>query len=452
MTRADGTPTDESVSERPLGHAVSAFAPGAQVVKDGWVYTANGFAAFSRFKGKAKTKDPLRSRIDVLRCHECGAARTDADPAGTPTPCPVCSSAMRRTPVYQPDGFRTLKERHDKRTDDDPASAGSSRPVLGWLELDAPANRVGSLDVWRQEQAQLLTINDNDGRLFDLYRHSNGTVIVPLQDSAPPDMVKAGSAGIGELRVTDAVLLLLSDVSLPGGFVSTLPHHCPSGWAALTSFGEALRRGCHAELDIEPSELVVGLQPRSAPGTRTATVYLADTLENGAGYAVELARPEHLEAVLTGILGPVADGWNTASHSACDASCPDCLRAWDNRHLHGSLDWRLALDVTELALGRPLTTNRWLDLATPLAERFAQAYGLALEDLRIEAAGGLTALCAGSRAVVIGHPLWRVDDVLSPEQDEALRDLRGRRITPVLSDVRRLRSRPESVYAELTRQ
>ena len=31
-------------------------------------------------------------------------------------------------------------------------------------------------------------------------------------------------------------------------------------------------------------------------------------------------------------------------------------------------------------------------------------------------------------------------------------DLRGRRITPVLSDVRRLRSRPESVYAELTRQ
>jgi DEAD/DEAH box helicase domain-containing protein len=451
LTRADGTPSEDSVSSRPLGHAVSAFAPGAQVVKDGWVYTANGFAAFTRFRGKAKTRDPLRSRIDVLRCHECGAARTDNDPSSSAASCPVCSSTMRRTPVYQPDGFRTLKERHDKRTDDDSAGSGSSRPVLGWLELGEPESRVGRLDVWRQEQAQLLTINDNDGNLFDLYRHSNGTVIVPLQDATPPDMPMAASAGIGELRVTDAVLLLPSNIALPGGAVSTNPDHCPSGWSALTSFGEALRRGCHAELDIEPSELVVGLQPRSAPGTRTASVYLADTLENGAGYAIELARAEHLEAVLTGILGSVADRWTGPAHSACDNSCPDCLRAWDNRHIHGSLDWRLALDVTELVLGRPLTTARWLSLAEPLAARFVRAYSGALEHIRIESAGGLTALCCGSRGVVIGHPLWRVDDPRGPEQEEALRTLREQGITPVLSDVRRLRNRPEGVYAQLAK-
>jgi DEAD/DEAH box helicase domain-containing protein len=452
MTRADGTPTAESVSERPLGHAVSAFAPGAQVVKDGWVYTANGFAAFSRYMGKAKAVDPLRSKIDVLRCHDCGAARTDADSDAGPMPCPVCAAPMRRTPVFQPAGFRTLRERHDKRTDDDSGGPGSARPVLGWLELDSPATRVGRLDVWRQEQAQLLTINDNDGKLFDLYKHSNGTVIVPLQDSAPPEMVKLAPAGIGELRVTDAVLVLPSDLDLPGGTVSTLPQHCPAGWAALTSFGEALRRGCHAELDIEPSELVVGLQPRSAPGTRTASIYLADTLENGAGYAVELARPEHLQAVLDGVLGPVAAVWTAESHATCDDSCPDCLRAWDNRHLHSALDWRLALDVTELALGRPLSTERWLDLARPLSDRFASAYAQALDGLRVEEAGSLTALRCGSRAVVIGHPLWRIDDMPTPEQEEAIRDLKSRGITPILSDVRRLRNRPESLYASLSGQ
>lgn len=450
MTNADGKPSDVSVSERPLGHAVSAFAPGAQVVKDGWVYTANGFAAFSRFGGKSRTTDPLKSKIEVLRCRECGAARADVDPTAAPMLCPVCASTMRHTPVFQPAGFRTLKERHDKGADDDSGGPGSTRPVLGWLELDAPATRVGKLDVWRQEQAQLLTINDNDGKLFELYRHSNGTVIVPLQDSSPPEMTKLAPAGIGELRVTDAVLVLLSEVDLPGGTVSTLPQHCPAGRAALTSFGEALRRGCHAELDIEPSELVVGLQPRSAPGTRTASVYLADTLENGAGYAVELARPEHLTAVLTGVLGPVAAHWMAQSHAECDDSCPDCLRAWDNRHLHGALDWRLALDMTELALGEPLSTERWLDLAAPLADRFASAYATALDGLRVEEAGGLTVLRCGPRAVVLGHPLWRVDDALAPSQEEATRDLTDRGLVPVLSDVRRLRNRPESIYAALS--
>lgn len=449
-THADGSPSDESVSERPLGHAVSAFAPGAQVVKDGWVYTANGFAAFSQFRGKTRTTDPLRSRIDVVRCHECGAARTDTDPASAPMPCPVCSATMGRTPVFQPAGFRTLKERHDKRTDDDSGGRGSARPVLGWLELDAPATRVGRLDVWRQEQAQLLTINDNDGKLFDLYKHSNGTVIVPLQESTPPEMAKLAPAGIGELRVTDALLVLPSDIDLPGGAISTLPQHCPAGWAALTSFGEALRRGCHAELDIEPSELVVGLQPRGAPGTRTASVYLADTLENGAGYAVELARPEHLEAVLAGVLGSVAGVWESPAHATCDDSCPDCLRSWDNRHLHSALDWRLALDVTELALGKPLSTERWLGLARPLADRFASAYALALDDLRVEEAGNLTTIRCGSRAVVVGHPLWRIDDLLTSEQQEAIRDLESQGITPVLSDVRRLRNRPESLYTSLS--
>jgi DEAD/DEAH box helicase domain-containing protein len=450
-TRSDGTPSDRSVSQRPLGIAVSAFAPGAQVVKDGWVYTANGFAAFHTSMRKVKTHNPLRSAIDVLRCRECGAARTGSEQQASTAQCPVCGAAMQWTPVYQPEGFRTLKDREDKLAEDDSASAGAARSVLGWLELDSPDVHVGGMDVWRQEQAQLLTVNDNGGQLYDLYRHSNGTVIVPLQQSTPPDMPHLGKAGIGELRITDAVLMLLAGVELPGGAVSTLPLHCPSGRAAMTSFGEALRRGCHAELDIEKDELVFGLQPRRVPGTQTAAVYLADTLENGAGYATELSRSDHLQRVLAAVLGQVAATWQSAAHGACDTSCPDCLRSWDNRHLHSALDWRLALDVTELAAGLPLTTSRWLSLALPLAERFADAYREALDDVEVESAGGLVAVRSGSHAVVLGHPLWRIDDALTASQSAALFELRERGFKPVLSDVRRLRNRPEGVYAALTR-
>ncbi len=43
-TGADNRLTDEEISDRPLDQAVSLFAPGAEVVSDGWVYTVNGFA------------------------------------------------------------------------------------------------------------------------------------------------------------------------------------------------------------------------------------------------------------------------------------------------------------------------------------------------------------------------------------------------------------------------
>ena len=143
---------------------------------------------------------------------------------------------MRQVPIFQPDGFRTHREKRDGRPDDD-TSSQASRPVLGWLDLGAECLRVGNLDVRRQEQAQLLTINDNNGQLFDLYRHSDGTVIVPLTDGPPSGMALSESAGIGELRITDAVLLLAAGLPLNGGVVATAKDSCPSGNAALTSFG-----------------------------------------------------------------------------------------------------------------------------------------------------------------------------------------------------------------------
>ena len=43
--------------------------------------------------------------------------------------------------------------------------------------------------------------------------------------------------------------------------------------------------------------------------------------------------------------------WNDKHHAACASSCLDCLRSYDNRRLHGALDWRLALDMLDLLAG-----------------------------------------------------------------------------------------------------
>jgi DEAD/DEAH box helicase domain-containing protein len=196
--------------------------------------------------------------------------------------------------------------------------------------------------------------------------------------------------------------------------------------------------------------LTVGLQPRKVGDTRTASIYVADTLENGAGYAVELARGPRLRAVLEAILGAVANRWTAADHLLCDGSCPDCLRSWDNRRLHPLLDWRLALDVAELAVGRELTVDRWLGDAPRLASKFVEAFGGALDSGSVIEAGDLVALRAGSTAAVIGHPMWRREEQLwTTEQEEAAAVLRGQGLKVNMIDVRQLRNQPESVYGIL---
>jgi DEAD/DEAH box helicase domain-containing protein len=308
--------------------------------------------------------------------------------------------------------------------------------------------RVGNLDVWSMDQAQLLTVNDNAGRLYQMDRHADGSYV-----ANDPSGDEGGVRGaIGEVRVTDALLILPAGIQLEGAAVATLPSSCPSGRAAIHSFAEALRRGCQAELDIDPSEITVGLQGRIVGDTVTSNIYVADTLENGAGYATELARPERLLRVITAIVDSLGKQWNSPVHSECDASCPDCLRSYDNRHLHPLLDWRLALDLAEMSLARGLTIDRWLGQAEHQAMQFRDTYLEALDgDCDIVSAGDLVALKSGNRAVVLGHPLWRREEShWNERQALAVQAMQSMCSSISVSDVRQATRFPESLFGCLT--
>ena len=56
-------------------------------------------------------------------------------------------------------------------------------------------------------------------------------------------------------------------LALPDGAVATLPWACPAGKGALLSFAELLRNAAKEYLDIEQSELEVGLQPTRSGAT-----------------------------------------------------------------------------------------------------------------------------------------------------------------------------------------
>jgi DEAD/DEAH box helicase domain-containing protein len=434
-----GRSADE-VSDRPLGHAVSAFAPGAQVTKDGWVYTANGFADYGR---RGDSFNPMIGRVSVIRCTQCGCAWSRQGDGASMVRCPVCQAAVRETTMYQPAGFRTEDERSDERSESEPVPS-ASRPELGWVETPVENTRIQRMDVWAMDQAQLLTVNDNAGALYSLKRLRDGSFIAVDPETEDRSM----RAAIGELRVTDALLVLPRGVDLADGAIATLPRSCPSGRAAMRSFAEALRRGCQAELDIEPAEITVGLQGRLVGHTVSSNFYIADTLENGAGYATELSRPERLIAVVSAILDTLGERWQGPSHLACDSSCPDCLRSYDNRHLHADLDWRLALDVAELSLGMPLSQNRWLSIGSAVADAYKETYSEALDGhCYVDEVAGLSTILSGGHAVLLCHPLWRLEtEHLNGTQRQAHDTLSRRGLTVHMSDVRSAFRFPEGIY------
>ena len=402
------------INSRPLDQAVSTFAPGAEIVREGRVHTCIGFAHYYPTKsGKViPASNPLGEKIDLAQCVACKA--TEVETAEGPlAKCKVCGSDVEVFPMYQPLGFRTDYAPGDfDDTAEGMASVGS--PQLA-MSADPPnPTVVGSMKlIVSDEPRQVVRINNNHGNLYSLRQLTDNSVVAndewlyrePLQVNA------AGStalpkAAIGEVRPTDALIMELDGVDLYAGLLATDRYLVPAGESAMWSFAEVIRRGCQYELDLQPDELQVGLQPKRLRDFATRRVFVADQLENGAGYAPELARSENMKAILSGVLNKLAERYESAAHRECSESCPDCLRSWDNRHLHAALDWRLALDVAALANGERLPLNRWLPRAEGLAAQFIAAYsGIAC---RIERAGELVALVSGDndRAVILGHPLW----------------------------------------------
>ena len=187
-----------------------------------------------------------------------------------------------------------------------------TRELAATPDDDRPT-RVAGLHVTTADQAPVVTVNDNRGRLFPLMQMSDKSVIAD-DPSLYPDGhgarltggVPIGLAAIGEIRPSDVTVLTLDSPYLVGGVLPTARTVLPAGLPALYSFAELLKRGAHMELDIHPDELEVGLQAIRMAGVQTHRIFLADALENGAGYASEIGRPERLSLVLTRILGDIA--------------------------------------------------------------------------------------------------------------------------------------------------
>jgi hypothetical protein len=180
----------------------------------------------------------------------------------------------------------------------------------------------------------------------------------------------------------------------------------PARRAAWTSLGTLVSTVATAKLDLDPHELEQGLwYEMDDTGRPRAFVFLADELENGAGFAEQIADPTFFVDVLRDALGDnFGQKYESAAVHQCDSSCYRCLRSYANRQTHPLLDWRLAIDFCHLLLGGEIP-GRAHDYESAAAALVKTDTRYTLVDV-----GPLYAIVASAqKSIVFAHPFLRND-------------------------------------------
>jgi hypothetical protein len=422
--RAHPWPPDDVV-DRELDIAVSQFAPAAETVKDGLIHTAVGVVDYRPQGNRPReVPGPLGPPIAVGVCAVCQAIDGTQPPAAS---CPVCQATPQQNPGYrvttlsQPAGFRTWYGRSRDFDGTFEWTPRASRPKMGIAQL--PLVPRANFEVWA-DQETVYVINDNNDRLFDFEKLSQGETWVTrlaltnVGVNNPPIDAGAGidQRALGSVKTTD--VMVLGIVNWPGHI-----RRSPAGSeglgvrAALYSFGFLARRAAADRLDVHEREIKVGLRVlRDAAGDIVGQIFISDSLENGAGYSSLLGQPLEAEALLQYMVGqsnPVFYGFLVSpAHAgpgpnACMTSCPDCLRDFSNLPYHSILDWRLGLDLARLALDPAAPIDFTVPYWQGMDAAAAGPYFAARPGWQQVTFAGLQAGRRGNRAEIIAHPLWK---------------------------------------------
>lgn len=449
-----------TISDRPLDHAIWAFSPGSEIPKDKQLNTAIGFV----YKRDGHTKvenepDPLGRSVDYSRCTECGFIKS-----GTDETCEICEHPSQPFRLFQPKGFLSHYQRRDY---DGQRNRGPALPppVLAFKPNYSTGLYCGPMKMAFQSGAIAL-VNDNNGHLYEFLDGGSNRVMVADEtlyrpNTAPPESNNVVATGaIGAIFKTDILSFIFEDVQDCGANGILDINGQPSAKAAIASFSEILKLAIATELDIDPSEFRTGRQRCLIDDTATEQLFLADALENGAGYTRWASDPDNLKTALTRYLDGkltergVLEKWMDPSHAKdCDRSCPDCLLNYSNRFSHGILDWRLGLDLSDVVLGRTIDTNRWIGRAEyPSAIAFQGFCSANGETVDIEYVGGLVALKKDKKAIVLGHPLWHTrSGLLNAKQNQIRSELYSRGVDHIdFVDVKDFTSKLAKYYLKLT--
>jgi len=420
--------------DRPLDLAISTFAPGSQLVHDKKIHTAWGVldtsaeqSAFAPAMSEKPWFFGLCNNCRTLLLPEAPRLQVLHETPNSPLECQVCQQKeLRVIPAREPRDFISTLEPEDY-TGYFEWSPFATRPILAFDKY--PHEHFANSTLAIKSNGALIALNDNQQRNGFLWQKARNThprakkwnvYCAALKEVRQDDQTQATKylRAEGEAQRFALVSRRHTDVLLLG--INQWPEGCGASPATIAGRGAwhslafGLRLAAALMLDVEPQELDAGVH--SLPGElhSSAEVFLADSLDNGAGYCTWLADPTRRNDLLSGIeTTRLIKHWMEHAN-LCESACNHCLRDYSNLPYHPLLDWRLALEMLMLMQARreilPCHDPQsiWYGLVKP--EGAIDRLFTSLSYVRIKGPGGIPVYAKDQRESklrAIVHPLWQ---------------------------------------------
>ncbi len=248
------------------------------------------------------------------------------------------------------------------------------------------------------------------------------------QSTLPPEQIRLMSR-----KKTDSLYLVMKTV--PAGLaldrLGSRASYAVSVRAAAMSATQLIVQRAALDMDIDPEEFE-SLAPRLRDGK--PLLQISDFLVNGAGFSRRLAeirggRPGLADLIASIVEDPqdrlVKAFWHDDHRATCARACYLCLQRYNNRGLHGLLDWRLGIGFL-----RALMDVRWragldggFEEAPELADWPSLADNVATEVCRLDPERRsikhhgplnlpivLRSDAGRTEGFIVVHPFWRLDE------------------------------------------
>ncbi|MGE0188130.1 MAG: DEAD/DEAH box helicase [Steroidobacteraceae bacterium] len=429
-------PIRKGVIDRGEDIALSEFAPDQEIVKDKRILRSVGVAWPSRpasaFGGdKILFMDPPDAP-PLLTCDACGSVVLRAE-----NQCPECQSIgadIREYIGWRPDAY--VADIFDKTFYAGYVDSKYIPIVSHATPIDGtPASKTWEADFGFKVtgfQARVVRANTNARNGYRFKKIGNTQTMPGVFINE--DLLNAGLKTTDWINgaepnsrspiclyselVTD-VLLATNDQPFPESTLLGISQGFAEFEvrAAWESLAELIGKTIVLREDIEATEISVGKQfiPAvdiyGAPMNSWAIV-VSDNLDNGAGYSSSYSAAIKFSVLLEDALSTFGNHFTNLTHAeSCTTSCQHCLRHYGNRQSHQSLDWRLALDMTEALLGRrrefDLRATWWASYIKNIFHK--RLNGVTNTDWTIQDSSlGLVFLSARGQALLPVHPLANV--------------------------------------------
>jgi len=326
-----------------LKQALNDYVPGQEIVVDKKTFFCGGLS-FPYANGKESVNDSIDSlkKENVNVCDECDSLIYSTDE----TNCSLCGKELRTVTMLRPEIFSPLLEngtKPSKYEEHEMASAAALPVKKGETSNEEDSKILDQIRIERGYNKTLKIINyglkregfclcKSCGRLDYSIAHKSGNHKNPIsfRDCTDTETLKIV---LGYDLVTDTITIRIGNINqkiMKNGALR----------AASLSLKEGMIIAASEMLGIDSKELSGGYRIIMSGQSPVLELFLYDTTPSGAGFSSSLY--DQVESVLD-------QTEETLGRCDCDSSCQSCLRTYENRINHDTLDRFFALDLLTYA-------------------------------------------------------------------------------------------------------